>query len=88
MAKETELPTDVVYTGIDVYDYELGPINPDEFAEDYDWCKNIYKYEWKCVCGNTAHMYNVRYGSHLVGEEFTCQHCGKVVHTMDNRNWG
>ena len=67
-------------------DNEIKITKEDILSEDYDWVEEIYKIEWKCTCGNIAYNYNVR--ELEAGEDPECPHCHRIIHTMDNRNWG
>lgn len=89
--KRTVIPLESITEEIfnQLYDYGrliTKEITKEEFGEDYDWVKEIYKNEWKCTCGNVAYNYNVR--ELEAGEEPECPHCHRIIHTMDNRNWG
>lgn len=68
-----------------LYDYE-NPISKEEILEEWKFVKEIYKSEWKCTCGKLAYNHNIRRLE--AGVDLECPYCHKIIHTMDNRNWG
>lgn len=82
---EIEVPLGEITKDIQLYNYNWS-ISLDEIIKEYSFVDVIYKHTWKCVCGNEAYNYNIR--SAEAGETRICPHCGKEVHTYDDRNWG
>ena len=85
--KIDEIPLKDIDNSIKLYNYNYH-ISLEKIHEEYDFVNVIYKYNWKCTCGNLSYHHNIRYPEDLASEAVQCPHCDREINIIDNKTRG